>query len=187
MSHTQNIPKLILRLPGMYEWVHYGLWYTKWVLYASLSKSTFLSMHREAFYRTHGMRLRLVHNIPQKSFKRRSITWKALRTLKYSYKQQSCTKEINKNQFIYIVKGGVSSNPSTMSLAHHITTSNHTIDVKYKVHGYKIRIKEKESRENYLESLLFFFGSSSLSILLLAQRVEWWWIWKRDGIGVFGS
>ena len=75
------------------------------------------------------------------------------------------------NSFKCIVKGGVPSNPSTMSLAHHITTSNHTIDVKYRVHGYKIRIKEKESRENYLESFLFF-GSSSLSILLLAQRVE---------------
>ena len=91
VSHTQNIPKPILRLPGIYEWVHYGLWCTKWVLYTSLSRSTFLSMHRGAFYWTRGMRLRLVHNIPQKSFKRRSINWIALRTLKYLYKQQSCT------------------------------------------------------------------------------------------------
>ena len=52
---------------------------------------------------------------------------KALSIQKYPYKPQVAHKWINKNQYKYIVMGGVSSNPSNQSLAH-ITTNSHTIN-----------------------------------------------------------
>ena len=52
---------------------------------------------------------------------------KALSIQKYSYKPQVAHKWINKNQYKYIVMGGVSSNPSNIYLAH-ITKNSHNID-----------------------------------------------------------
>ena len=80
------------------------------------------------------MRLRSVHNTPQKFLQKEINQLKALSTQKYPYKPH--LHKMNKQRSIHInIHGWGSSNPNNESLAH-ITTNSHTTNNLKNIHGY---------------------------------------------------